>query len=387
MFGSLVFAYRYSSTFEVYIKEWRYLADILNNVGLTLDLLCADFPSYYFAMTSISTLCKSCCGLIAGATKARISAHFARPGHLADVTAKESTQETAVALCGLLLGMVLAQVIGNYDTSVWITFLLLLAVHQYSNYHLVKVLVFANLNPQRCLILMDLTTSARSDAAVLPCPKEVATKEGFIVPIVLSYLGPKVGTSMDEIIRAVQFVVVNRSGAFPAGGGWDVRYGGAREAPASLRVKEKDAEAASIWRLNVCALYAELCQAWEGEECVVGVDMNGRVIVALQDGVSNASVCKAYLLGMYVHRQLQVNWTLCMASQEARHRYLSQLLQIIISRLAAEARAWYRSLNLPPSSTADGGLQLTKDDCWDFDDVTALSIGDFRYAPIKCKSN
>jgi hypothetical protein len=382
MFGSLVFAYRYSNTFEVYIKEWRYLADILNNVGLTLDLLCADFPGYYFAMTSISTLCKSCCGLIAGATKARISAHFARPGHLADVTAKESTQETAVALCGLLLGMLLAQVIGNDDTSVWVTFLFLLVVHQYSNYHLVKVLVFENLNPQRCLILADMTIST----AALPTPKEVAAREGFIVPILLSYMGPLVGASMDEIIRAVQFVVVHRSGAFPPDGGREVRYEGALETPAGLRAEGKNAEAACLGRMNVCELFAELCSAWAGEEFIVGVDMNGRVIVALQDGISCASTCKAYMVGMYVYRQLRSSWMLRLASQESRHRYLSQLVQVIISRLAAEARAWYRALNLTGHPTPDSTGPLSAGESWDFGDTTALSVGDFRFEPVKHKS-
>ena len=56
MIGSLLFAYTYSDCFEMYTKEWRLLADVLNNVGLTLDLLTSVFPRYYLLLTSISTL-------------------------------------------------------------------------------------------------------------------------------------------------------------------------------------------------------------------------------------------------------------------------------------------------------------------------------------------
>ena len=105
MISSLTFAYHYCDVLEMYAKEWRLFADFLNNVGLFLDLLCSQFPRQFLLLSSLSTVSKSCCGLIAGSTKARISAHFALGGRLADVTAKESTQETAGALSGLVIGI------------------------------------------------------------------------------------------------------------------------------------------------------------------------------------------------------------------------------------------------------------------------------------------
>ena len=57
-----------------------------------------------------------------------------------------------LALCGLVLGMCLAQALGSGDNDrhVWVVFSLLLVLHQYSNYILIRVLVFETLNPQRC---------------------------------------------------------------------------------------------------------------------------------------------------------------------------------------------------------------------------------------------
>lgn len=68
-----------------------------------------------------------------------------------------------LALCGLLLGMVLAQALGSGedDRNVWVVFSLLLILHQYSNYRLIRVLVFETLNPQRCFILTHLEVEGR----------------------------------------------------------------------------------------------------------------------------------------------------------------------------------------------------------------------------------
>ena len=53
-------------------------------------------------------------GTVAGATRASITAHFAKGGNnLADVSAKEGAQETAVTLLGLLVGSIAARHVGD----------------------------------------------------------------------------------------------------------------------------------------------------------------------------------------------------------------------------------------------------------------------------------
>jgi hypothetical protein len=53
MVGSLLLAYLYSNSFEMHTKEFRLLADVLNNVGLTIDLISGNFPQLFLALTSL----------------------------------------------------------------------------------------------------------------------------------------------------------------------------------------------------------------------------------------------------------------------------------------------------------------------------------------------
>ena len=90
MIGGLLFSYIASPHFDAHVKEFRLLADVLNDVGMTLDMALpilltqtwmvsplslfptissAYMPSAYLVLTSTSTLCKVACGMAAGATK------------------------------------------------------------------------------------------------------------------------------------------------------------------------------------------------------------------------------------------------------------------------------------------------------------------------------
>ena len=58
MVGGLIVAYKFSDNFEINCKEWRYMADMLNNLGLLIDMLLYLFPSYFLIMSCVSTICK-----------------------------------------------------------------------------------------------------------------------------------------------------------------------------------------------------------------------------------------------------------------------------------------------------------------------------------------
>jgi len=200
--GSLIFAYFYAESFEVDIKEWRLLADVLNNIGLTLDLLTGWVGTrFFFALASMSALAKALCGLVAGATKARIAEHFARDGHLADVVSKEGTQETAVSLVGLLLGMAVSQLLSAESNSSTLVFLfvLLTAVHQWANWKLVKVLVFDTLSSQKLYILAD---ELHRGSSQIRSPQLMTAKETLWRPIYLGIFGPSFGGSLQDVISA-----------------------------------------------------------------------------------------------------------------------------------------------------------------------------------------
>ena len=231
MIGSLLFAYVCSDLFEVNVKDWRLTADVLCNIALIFDMLVSIFPEHFLLLACISSVCKSCCGLVAGATRARISAHFAHRGHLADVTAKESTQETAITLIGLALGLICTNFfdIGKDPASAWTLFFVLMVIHQLANYQLVRALILDTFNPQRIYLLVQYScsfehssdshsTAFRSkheedynslSSAQLPrllSPAEIARRESIFTPFWLERRGPVLGASLQKLRAALLMV-------------------------------------------------------------------------------------------------------------------------------------------------------------------------------------
>ena len=125
------------------------------------------------------------CGVAAGATRAALSQHFVRTANLSgtfhkefydvvfekwfitcwlfccfgrsppDISAKEGIQETAVTLCGLVLGMACTKWINGDQTATWAVFIFLTSFHVYANYQAMKGLNLRSLNRQRAQIVCD----------------------------------------------------------------------------------------------------------------------------------------------------------------------------------------------------------------------------------------
>jgi len=196
MIGGLFFSYKASPHFDAHVKEFRLLADVFNDIGLTLDLalpilltltapswitvLSTYLPSPYLLLTSLSTLCKVFCGICAGATKGNITDHFAISGNRADVNAKENTQETLVSLMGMIMGVGLAKWLHclekKDDTSAlgdklmtdtqyisWTIFMILTVIHIWANYVGIQRLQLRTLNGARAKVLLQQLIENCSD--------------------------------------------------------------------------------------------------------------------------------------------------------------------------------------------------------------------------------
>lgn len=166
MVGGLLFSYCASSMFDSHVKEFRLFADVINDVGLTLDMLApyAGTQNVLY-VTSIATVCKVMCGIAAGSTKGSITHHFALRGNIADLNAKEQTQETLVSLVGMLCGVALARYLrrieqhsmDNKSTAAlvsWTIFIVLTVLHVWANYVGVKLLHLRTLNRQRATVAL-----------------------------------------------------------------------------------------------------------------------------------------------------------------------------------------------------------------------------------------
>lgn len=166
MLGGLTFAYFVGPKFDMNVKRWRLFADVINDIGLTLDMMAPYFPSLVTEILCISSICKTMCGVAAGSTRSSLMTHFAKRDNMADCAAKEGSQETVVKLFGLICGMSFANAVNSSPLSVWIAFLFLTLIHVYANYQAVSGLCIPTLNRSRALILiqryMELKTGTPS---------------------------------------------------------------------------------------------------------------------------------------------------------------------------------------------------------------------------------
>lgn len=93
MVATLVFTSTSASRFRSDIKRWRIFADIMVDVGITLEVAATQVPRVFFLpMISVGTMCKAICGVAAGATGGAINLHWARGSDISDINAKFGAQ-------------------------------------------------------------------------------------------------------------------------------------------------------------------------------------------------------------------------------------------------------------------------------------------------------
>lgn len=194
MIGGLLFSYHASPFFDAYVLEFRLFADLINDVALTLDMMAPLIPSAWLLwLMSASTLSKTMCGMSAGATKSSITCHLALEGNMADLNAKEGTQETLVSLLGMMLGVQLAKQLESLQKAYqdepftlygqlpaawnisfelvvsWAIFLFLTWLHMWANYRGVKLLKLKSLNRERATAALNtLVTSMAGNYWEIP---------------------------------------------------------------------------------------------------------------------------------------------------------------------------------------------------------------------------
>jgi len=131
----LLFAVAAEAKLDAEAKQWRFAADCANGVGYVLELLSPALPKALFVpVVCAAALLRAFCGVAAGATRAALTTHFARAHNVADVSAKEGSQETAVTLLGMGLGYFFVRFTTGRGAAVqWALFLAISALHLYAN--------------------------------------------------------------------------------------------------------------------------------------------------------------------------------------------------------------------------------------------------------------
>uniref|UniRef100_A0A9L0SIE8 RUS family member 1 n=1 Tax=Equus caballus TaxID=9796 RepID=A0A9L0SIE8_HORSE len=154
MLGRIIFAWWKGSKLDCNAKHWRLFADILNDVAMFLEIMAPVYPICFTMIVCISNLAKCIVSVAGGATRAALTMHQARRNNMADVSAKDSSQETLVNLAGLLVSLLMLPLVSGCPSFSLGCFFLFTALHIYANYRAVRALVIETLNEGRLWLVL-----------------------------------------------------------------------------------------------------------------------------------------------------------------------------------------------------------------------------------------
>ncbi|KAF3431582.1 hypothetical protein FNV43_RR26313 [Rhamnella rubrinervis] len=178
MLGGILFTFSQGSNLDSNAKMWRLVADLMNDLGMLMDLISPLFPSAFVYVVCLGSLSRSFTGVASGATRAALTQHFALHNNAADISAKEGSQETVATMIGMALGMLFARATMGHPVAIWFCFLSLTFFHMYANYKAVKCLALNSLNPQRTSILLQHFM----ETGQVLTPEQVSRME-YILPV------------------------------------------------------------------------------------------------------------------------------------------------------------------------------------------------------------
>uniref|UniRef100_A0A1I8IX14 MADF domain-containing protein n=1 Tax=Macrostomum lignano TaxID=282301 RepID=A0A1I8IX14_9PLAT len=151
MVGRILFAWLYGTALDWDCKRYRLLADVLNDLAILMQLLCplAGPPGSptVAAVLCVASVLLSLVGVCGGATRAALTMHQARRHNMADVSAKDSSQETLVNLFALLFNLAFVPLITG--GAAVLAYLLFTFGHLYFNWRAVRSVAMETLNPSR----------------------------------------------------------------------------------------------------------------------------------------------------------------------------------------------------------------------------------------------
>ncbi|GER43803.1 hypothetical protein STAS_20672 [Striga asiatica] len=131
MLGGVLFTFYQGANLDSNAKMWRLVADLMNDLGMLMDLVSPLFPSAFVFIVCLGSISRSFTGVASGATRAALTQHFALQNNAADISAKEGSQETVATMIGMALGMLLARVTAGHSVAIWFCFLSLTIFHMY----------------------------------------------------------------------------------------------------------------------------------------------------------------------------------------------------------------------------------------------------------------
>ncbi|XP_053473767.1 RUS1 family protein C16orf58 homolog [Ictalurus furcatus] len=199
MLGRILFAWFKGSKLDSEAKKWRLFADVLNDAAMLMEITAPHFPPFFTLIVCMAGVFKSIVGVAGGATRAALTVHQARRNNMADISAKDGSQETLVNLAGLLVSLVLIPLVTGNPVLTFVLFFLFTALHLFANYKAVRSVVMETLNEARLAIVL---RRYLLDGQIL-CPAEANRSE----PVFLEFktaVPVRLGVRLGDVIKRPQ---------------------------------------------------------------------------------------------------------------------------------------------------------------------------------------
>ena len=156
MAANLLFTSGFASKFRTDIKRWRLFADVIVDVGITLEVVAVLLPrSFFLPIISLGNMCKAMCGVAAGACGGVINLYWAKGSDLSDVNAKNGAQSTVTGALGLIFSALFARSLDHVKPFIlWGVYSSLTFLHIYANVKCLRLVTFDSLSSTRMNILL-----------------------------------------------------------------------------------------------------------------------------------------------------------------------------------------------------------------------------------------
>ncbi|XP_026567598.1 RUS1 family protein C16orf58 homolog isoform X3 [Pseudonaja textilis] len=129
-------------------------ADVLNDVAIFMEIVAPAFPGCFTLIVCASGFFKCIVGVAGGATRAALTMHQARRDNMADVSAKDGSQETLVNLAGLLFSLFLIPLVVDNLLLTYVLYALFTILHLYANYQAVRAVCMETVNRARLHLVL-----------------------------------------------------------------------------------------------------------------------------------------------------------------------------------------------------------------------------------------
>ncbi|KAM6966201.1 RUS family member 1 [Tautogolabrus adspersus] len=197
MLGRILFAWQKGNKLDSEAKKWRLFADVLNDIAMFMEILAPYFPAFFILIVCTAGIFKSIVGVAGGATRAALTVHQARRDNMADISAKDGSQETLVNLAGLLVSLILIPLVTDNPILTLSLFFLFTVLHLFANYKAVRSVVMETFNEARLSIVL---RQYLRDKRILS-PQEANQRE----PVFIEFrktVPIKLGVRLQEVVQS-----------------------------------------------------------------------------------------------------------------------------------------------------------------------------------------